>query len=467
MRRSTGVRSPSGCSGAAPAVSLRGLLLDTRPLRESPPFRAWWLGSALSSFGSQLTSFALLYYLWTSTHRPALVGGVALVQLVATVLGALLGGSLADRTDRRLLVMWTRVGQLVGSVALAVLVLTDTASVPAVYAVAAVQTGFGALGAPGQPCVHGPPARTGPARRRARPLAPRRPGLPARRPGRRGAGHGDRRCRGLLPPRRGDLPLRVVRRRATADDAARGRHLTSRRAGPGRRARRPSGWFRGSPVLLGAFATDIAATVLAMPLALFPVINDQVYGGSPVTLGLFAPAIGLGGILAGALSGRVTSSPRQGRLMLASAAIWALEPSPRFGMSGSPARFGAGLPRGRGCRRHGHRRLTHEHRPARRTGLAAGTRERPGLPGRRLRPPARQRSRRSRRVLHVRGDERGARRARVVRGGGGGRRAHTVVEELPPAGTVNVEASSAVESPPTQTSKVLASLTQSRTPAFQ
>lgn len=77
-----------------------------------------------------------------------------------------------------------------------------------------------------------------------------------------------------------------------------------------------------TPELLGAFATDAAATVLAMPLALFPVINDQVYGGSPITLGLFAPAIGLGGIVAGALSGRVTSSPRQGRLMLVSAGVW-------------------------------------------------------------------------------------------------------------------------------------------------
>jgi predicted MFS family arabinose efflux permease len=77
-------------------------------------------------------------------------------------------------------------------------------------------------------------------------------------------------------------------------------------------------------VLLGAFATDVAATVLAMPLAVFPVVNAEVYGGSPVTLGLFAPAIGLGGIVAGALSGRVTASPRQGRLMLASASVWAV-----------------------------------------------------------------------------------------------------------------------------------------------
>jgi MFS family permease len=60
-----------------------------------------------------------------------------------------------------------------------------------------------------------------------------------------------------------------------------------------------------------------------MPFALFPVINDQVYGGSVLTLGLFAPAVGLGGLVAGALSGRATASRRLGRLMLCSAAVWA------------------------------------------------------------------------------------------------------------------------------------------------
>jgi MFS family permease len=48
-----------------------------------------------------------------------------------------------------------------------------------------------------------------------------------------------------------------------------------------------------------------------------------VYGGSVVTLSLFAPAIGLGGIAAGSLSGRVSTSAQQGRLMLCSAAVWA------------------------------------------------------------------------------------------------------------------------------------------------
>jgi MFS family permease len=312
-------------------VTLRGYLLDTRPLAESPSFRAWWLGSALSSFGSMFTAFALLYYLWASTHQAALVGGVALVQLVATVVGALVGGSLADRTDRRVLVMRSRVGQLVGSVALAVLVHTGTASVAAVYVVAALQTGLGALGAPANRSFT------------ARLLAPSRLGA------------------GLALSRLGDqvslLAGPVVAGLVVATVGVEACFLldaltfvaamygvsrlppmrpdAATVGGPD-----PGGLRDGvrlvlrSPVLLGAFATDLAATVLAMPLALFPVINDQVYGGSPVTLGLFAPAIGLGGIVAGALSGRVTSSPRQGRLMLASAAVWALGLA-AFGLSTS------------------------------------------------------------------------------------------------------------------------------------
>jgi MFS family permease len=300
---------------------VRGVLLDTRPLRDSPAFRAWWLGSALSSFGSQLTAFALLYLLWFSTHQPALVGGVALVQLVATVLGALLGGSLADRTDRRVLVMRSRVGQLVGSVALAALVLTGPASVPAVYVVAALQTGCGALGAPANRAFT------------ARLLEPPRLGA-----GLALSRLGDQVCLLAGPVVAGLVVATVGVEACFLVDAVTFvfalygvARLPPMRPDAGAVGAPDLGGLRdglrlvlGNPVLLGAFATDVAATVLAMPLALFPVVNDQVYGGSPVTLGLFAPAIGLGGIVAGALSGRVTSSPRQGRLMLASAAVWAL-----------------------------------------------------------------------------------------------------------------------------------------------
>jgi MFS family permease len=129
-------------------VGPRGLLVDVRPLSESRPFRAWWLGSSLSVFGSQLTAFGLIYYVWSTTHRADLVGGVALAQVISTVLGAMIGGALADRGDRRRLVIVTRLGQLLGSIMLAVVVTAGFASIPLLYLVVAVESAFGAAGAP-------------------------------------------------------------------------------------------------------------------------------------------------------------------------------------------------------------------------------------------------------------------------------------------------------------------------------
>jgi predicted MFS family arabinose efflux permease len=86
------------------------------------------------------------------------------------------------------------------------------------------------------------------------------------------------------------------------------------------------GWrFIGSrPVLTGAFLTDVLATVMAMPIALFPVINTERFTGAPQTLGLFLSAVAVGGITAGAASGIITRSSRPGVVMLASAAVWGL-----------------------------------------------------------------------------------------------------------------------------------------------
>jgi MFS family permease len=89
-----------------------------------------------------------------------------------------------------------------------------------------------------------------------------------------------------------------------------------------------------TPVILGAFLVDVCAMVLALPAALFPVINAERFGGSPATLGLMLPAIGLGGILAGLFSGRITAAARQGRIMLISCAVWGAATA-AFGLAGS------------------------------------------------------------------------------------------------------------------------------------
>jgi MFS family permease len=75
-------------------------------------------------------------------------------------------------------------------------------------------------------------------------------------------------------------------------------------------------------VIAGAFLADLTATVFGLPVALFPAINAERFGGDPRTLGLFTTAIGLGGLASAAFSGRVTHVSRQGRAMLCAVAVW-------------------------------------------------------------------------------------------------------------------------------------------------
>jgi MFS family permease len=59
-----------------------------------------------------------------------------------------------------------------------------------------------------------------------------------------------------------------------------------------------------------------------MPFALFPAINAEHFGGSPVTLGLLTTAVAVGGIAGSTLSGPVGRVTRPGRAMLVMVVIW-------------------------------------------------------------------------------------------------------------------------------------------------
>jgi len=77
-----------------------------------------------------------------------------------------------------------------------------------------------------------------------------------------------------------------------------------------------------TPPIRGALLADLTATVLAMPMMLFPVVNEEKFGGSPEILGLFTASVAAGGVLASALSGSVTRLGRPGVVLLASGAAW-------------------------------------------------------------------------------------------------------------------------------------------------
>jgi len=81
-------------------------------------------------------------------------------------------------------------------------------------------------------------------------------------------------------------------------------------------------FIRNSKILIGALLSDVSATVLAMPVALFPAINADRFGGSPRTLGLLSASLAIGGVVGTVLSGPVGHVARQGRAMLIAGGCW-------------------------------------------------------------------------------------------------------------------------------------------------
>ena len=99
---------------------LRSMLVDTSALRESRDYRVLVGGGFVSGLGSQLTMVALPYQVFLLTRSSLLVGLLGLVEFVPLASFALIGGALADRIDRRRLLLWSQLLMLSTSAALAV-----------------------------------------------------------------------------------------------------------------------------------------------------------------------------------------------------------------------------------------------------------------------------------------------------------------------------------------------------------
>lgn len=299
------------------------LLADISPLRDSPAFRRLWTGTTLSSVGGALTSFAVSLQVYDLTRSPLAVGALGVAAVVPTLLVGLLGGSLADAVDRRRLVLAVTGALAAVSAGLTAQAFAGRGQVWLLYALVAVESALTAVNIPARSTFIPrllPPGQlpgglalnrlsfqitltAGPALAGLITAAPRL-GLPA--------------CYlldtisfaaafygvGRLPPLPPLPPLATATRpgpRAVADGIR---------------------FIRRSPPLAGAFLADLSATVLGLPAALFPAINAARFGGDPRTLGLFAAAVGVGGLVSALLSGPLRHLSRQGLAMLAAVAIW-------------------------------------------------------------------------------------------------------------------------------------------------
>lgn len=309
---------------------VRVRFLDIRPLRSSQPFRDLWLGTSASQLGAQIANVAVLAQVWDLTGSPVGTGAIGLATGLPMVLFGLLGGTLADAFDRRAVVRATTAGQLLAAAGLCAQALADNRNVLLLLALVAMGTSCSALGAPARRTF---PVRLLPADQVAAGLALTNVSFQA-------AMLTGPAMAGLIIAR-WDFPaayatqavamavsvLAVIRLPAMRPEGA--------DAAGGRRRPERGGWRNvlRRPTLWGSMATDLSATLLAMPIALFPLVNEIRFGGNPQTLGLFLSAVAVGGITAGLLSGTVTCRRRGGLVQLSAAGVWGLALA-CFGLAG-------------------------------------------------------------------------------------------------------------------------------------
>lgn len=299
---------------------VRGLFLDTAPLRHDRDFRWLWTGQAIGGIGNQVTRIVLPYQVYVLTGSTLAIAGLAAFQLVPLLVFALGAGTLADAFDRRRLLLVTQLGQAAASAVLVVLALQPEPPLAAIFAVAAVIASLGAIGHPASASAVPrlvPPERL-PAAIALNQLSfqassivgPAIGGILIATVGVAGAYGID-----VVTFAASIVALLAIRPLAPLASAVR----------PGLAAIAEGLRFaRRRRVILSTFAIDLNAMIFGMPVALFPVLALDVFRVGPAGVGLLAAALATGGFAGAALSGWVTRVERAGRAVVVAVAVWGL-----------------------------------------------------------------------------------------------------------------------------------------------
>jgi MFS family permease len=126
-------------------VRLSRLRPDLSPFRDSRDLRLVVGGDFVSNLGAQATLVALPFQLYLLTHSALVVGLLGAVEVVPLVSMSLLGGAIADRMDRRRLLLLTQIGLVATSGGLALLTAFGHPAVGVLYALGGLLAGFNAL----------------------------------------------------------------------------------------------------------------------------------------------------------------------------------------------------------------------------------------------------------------------------------------------------------------------------------
>jgi len=293
--------------------------MNLEPLRHRA-FLSLWLSGTITGLSAQLAGTVLLVLVQDRSGDVLFTGAVGAATAAATVAGNLLGGQLADRRERRTLVRGTTALAAAAALGLAL----GQGDLRLLFALVTVQAFGVALGSPAR-------------RTYLRRVLP---------PDQLGAGvallHVSFQAALLAGPALGAVLLTVAGPSLVFGlDAAAGlTALFLTRSLPPARGAGTATPLAGLthawrlPVVRTVLLSDLAATVLAMPVALFPVLAAARLGATQGAW-VFITALAVGGLAAGTVSGRVTSARHPLRYVVGGGCAWGLALA-AFGLADGP-----------------------------------------------------------------------------------------------------------------------------------
>ncbi|MGZ3661831.1 MAG: MFS transporter, partial [Bdellovibrionota bacterium] len=295
------------------------MLLDLRPLRTTRDFRLLYFGQFISAFGSMISYVAVPYQVYLLTKSSFYVGLLGAVQVVPVLLLGLWGGALADRMDRRRLMLISEVLLSVGTFALFLNACLEKPNLFVIFVLAGFLQGVNAFHRPAMEAITQKvvdpadyPAVAALSQFRGSTCMIAGPALGGVIMSLYGTRTGyfvdflTYFCafisiylmRAALPPERKD-------RGSTWEDI-----------------RESLAYARARPVLIGTYVVDIVAMIFAFPTALFPAMGEQ-WGGARAT-GILFSAMSIGSLITSLFSGRTGRIKRHGAAVVIAAMGWGI-----------------------------------------------------------------------------------------------------------------------------------------------
>jgi hypothetical protein len=299
----------------------RRIAVDLGVLRESRNLRLLVIGELFSGLGSQAALVAIPFQVYTLTGSAALVGLLGIVELLPIVVGSLLGGAIADRVERRKLMLAAQSAIAISAAALAAITFAEEPPVGLIFVFAGLLAGGATVDNVTRSAIV--PALAGDRLRAALSIT-----------------YGLYQVAAVVGPALGGVMIAALGTGSAYTAQAVGflimigvtaalpklppAPITTEHLPIFRAIKEGFTFVRGNSALMGSFAMDLMAMTFGMPRALFAVLALTVFDAGASGTGLLYASVSAGAVVAALTTGWVEHARWLGRIVIGAVLVWGL-----------------------------------------------------------------------------------------------------------------------------------------------